>query len=140
MSTNSDATTVRRLCYCGVPARVRYAWTTSNSARKWYGCENYKRDGDCDFFAWANNEMSPYEVKVMEHFKRMEDRHQADIDRLEQLIETKCNDQYVRLRQELGLHQSNWKMSRAVIVVVILLLVFYLSGYGQPRGTYLMLN
>jgi len=27
-----------------------------------------------------------------------------------------------------------------VIVVVILLLVFYLSGYGQPRGTYLMLN
>jgi len=42
MSTNSDATIVRRLCYCGVPARVRYAWTTSNSARKWYGCENYK--------------------------------------------------------------------------------------------------
>jgi hypothetical protein len=84
--------------------------------------------------------MSPYEVKVMEHFKRMEDRHQANIDRLEQLIETKCNDQYVRLRRELELHQSNWKMFRASIVVVILLVVFYLSGYGQPRGTYLMLN
>jgi hypothetical protein len=34
--------TVRPLCYCRVLARVRYAWTTSNSARKWYGCENYK--------------------------------------------------------------------------------------------------
>jgi hypothetical protein len=56
------------------------------------------------------------------------------------LIETKCNDQYVRLRRELELHQSNWKMFRASIVVVILLVVFYLSGYGQPRGTYLMLN
>jgi hypothetical protein len=42
MSTNSDAATVRPLCYCGVSARVRYVWTTSNSARKWYGCENYK--------------------------------------------------------------------------------------------------
>jgi hypothetical protein len=76
----------------------------------------------------------------MEHFKRMEDRHQANIDRLEQLIETKCNDQYVRLRRELELHQSNWKMFWASIIVVILLVVFYLSGYGQPRGTYLMLN
>jgi hypothetical protein len=76
----------------------------------------------------------------MEHFKHMEDTHQADIDRLEQLIETKCNDQYVGRRRELELHQSNWKMSRAVIVVVILLLVFYLSGYDQPRGTYLILN
>jgi hypothetical protein len=84
--------------------------------------------------------MSLYEVKVIEHFKRMKDRHQADIDRLEQLIETKCNDQYVRLRRELEMHQSNWKMFRASIVIVILLLVFYLRGNGQPRGTYLMLN
>jgi len=31
-------------------------------------------------------------------------------------------------------------MFRAIVVVVILLLVFCLSGYGGSRGTYLMLN
>jgi hypothetical protein len=45
MSVNSGASSVssaRPLCYCGVLARVRYYWTDTNTARKWYGCENYK--------------------------------------------------------------------------------------------------
>jgi hypothetical protein len=48
MSVNSDASSASSalsacpLCYCGVPARVRYSWTDTNTARKWYGCENYK--------------------------------------------------------------------------------------------------
>jgi hypothetical protein len=45
MSAHSDASSassVRPLRKCGVPARVRYSWTKSNTAKKWYGCENYK--------------------------------------------------------------------------------------------------
>jgi hypothetical protein len=42
MSVNSGASSACPLCYCGVPARVRYSWTNTNTARKWYGCENYK--------------------------------------------------------------------------------------------------
>jgi hypothetical protein len=45
MSAHSDASSassVRPLCKCGVPACVRYSWTESNTARKWYGFENYK--------------------------------------------------------------------------------------------------
>jgi hypothetical protein len=45
MSVNSDASSassVRLLCYCGVAARVRYPWTDTTTARKWYDCENYK--------------------------------------------------------------------------------------------------
>lgn len=51
-----------------------------------------QNQGDCDFFGWADNEMSAYEKKVMEYLKNMEDRRKADIDRLEKLIETKYND------------------------------------------------
>jgi len=86
-----------------------------------------QRTGDCDFFAWANNEMTSYETKIMERLKVLDDRRKADSDRLEKLIETKDNDQYVKLRRELELCQTNEKMFQmfwAMIVVVILLLVF----------------
>jgi uncharacterized protein (DUF342 family) len=129
-----------------------------------------QRKGDCDFFAWANNEMTTYETKIMERLKVLDDRRNADNDRLEKLIETKVNDQYlklekliekkyndqyvklekmieekyknkyVKLRWELEQCQTNGKIFRGMIVVVILLFVFYLSGYSGSRGTYLMLN
>jgi len=122
------------------------------------------------FFAWANNEMTTYETKIMERLKVLDDRRNADNDRLEKLIETKVNDQYlklekliekiyndqyvkleklieekyknkyVKLRRELEQCQSNGKIFWGMIVVVILLLIFYLSGYSGSRGTYLMLN
>jgi hypothetical protein len=47
MSVNSgvsSASSTRPLCYCGVPAHVRYYWTDTNTTRKWYGCENYKEN------------------------------------------------------------------------------------------------
>jgi hypothetical protein len=99
-----------------------------------------QRQGNCDFFAWAINEMTTYETKIMERLKVLDDRRNADSDRLEKLIETKnndqylklekliekkYNDQYIKLRRELELCQTNGKMFRAMIVVVILLLVFY---------------
>jgi len=52
-----------------------------------------QRKGDCDFFAWADNEMTTYETKIMEHLKVLDDRRKAYSDRLEKLIETKDNDQ-----------------------------------------------
>jgi hypothetical protein len=58
-----------------------------------------QRTGDCDFFAWANNEMTTYETKIMERLKVLDDRRKADSDRLEKLIETKDNDQYVKLEK-----------------------------------------
>jgi lipopolysaccharide export LptBFGC system permease protein LptF len=129
-----------------------------------------QRKGDCDFFAWANNEMTTYETKIMERLKVLDDRRNADNDRLEKLIETKVNDQYlilekliekkykdqyvkleklieekyknkyVKLRWELEQCQSNGKIFWGMMVVVILLFVFYFSGYSGSRGTYLMLN
>lgn len=75
----------------------------------------------------------------MERLKVLDDRRQAYRDRLEKLIETKYNyhylkleklieikynNQYVKFRRELGLCQTNEKIFRATIVVVILLLVF----------------
>jgi hypothetical protein len=36
--------------------------------------------------------MFAYEKKLMEHLKDMEERRQADIDRLEKLIETKYKE------------------------------------------------
>jgi hypothetical protein len=48
-----------------------------------------QRTGGCDFFAWANNEMTTYETKIMERLKVLDDRRKADSDRLEKLIEKK---------------------------------------------------
>jgi len=58
-----------------------------------------QRTGDCDFFAWTNNEMTTYETKIMERLKVLDDRRKTDSDRLEKLIETKDNDQYVKLEK-----------------------------------------
>jgi hypothetical protein len=58
-----------------------------------------QRTCDCDFFAWANNEMTTYETKIMERLKVLDDRRKADSDRLEKLIEKKYNDQYVKLEK-----------------------------------------
>jgi endonuclease III-like uncharacterized protein len=85
-------------------------------------------------------EMTSYKTKIIERLKVLDDRKQADSDRLKKLIETKYNDQYVKLQWELGLCQTNGKMFRDTIIVVILLLVFYLSGYGGSGDIYLMLN
>jgi flagellar capping protein FliD len=58
-----------------------------------------QRTGDCDFFAWANKEMTTYETKIMERLKVLDDRRKADSDRLKKLIEKKYNDQYVKLEK-----------------------------------------
>jgi hypothetical protein len=90
--------------------------------------------GDCDFFKWADNQMTSYEKRLEEHMRDMEEGRRADIDkvekmtmanidRLEKLIETKHKEQYARLRLELGLCQSNRKMFWAAVVVIILGLV-----------------
>jgi len=51
------------------------------------------------FLAWANNEMTTYETKIIERLKVLDDRRNADSDRLEKLIETKDNDQYLKLEK-----------------------------------------
>jgi hypothetical protein len=44
---------------------------------------------DCDFFEWADKEMSGYEKRLEQHLKEMEERRQADNDKVEELIEKK---------------------------------------------------
>jgi hypothetical protein len=51
------------------------------------------------FLAWANNEMTTYETKIMERLKILDVRRNANSDRLEKLIETKDNDQYLKLEK-----------------------------------------
>jgi hypothetical protein len=37
-----------------------------------------QKKGDCDYFAWADQEMTTYETKIMERLKVIEDRRQED--------------------------------------------------------------
>jgi hypothetical protein len=75
-----------------------------------------QKDGDCDFFMWADNRMTSYEKRLEEHMRDIEEGRRADIekvekmtmaniDRLEKLIETRHNKQYERLWLELGLKE-----------------------------------
>jgi len=44
---------------------------------------------DFDIFEWVDNEMSGYEKRLAQHLKEMEERRQADNDKVEELIEKK---------------------------------------------------
>jgi hypothetical protein len=76
----------------------------------------------------------------MEYLQQMEDRMHADNVRVEELIEWKCREHCDKLRWELGSSQNNGNMLRAALLVVILVLVFYFSGFSGPRSTKLMLK
>jgi hypothetical protein len=60
----------------------------------------------------------------------MEEIRLADNDKVEKLIEKKCNEHYDQLRRELALGRNNGKMFWATTLVIILLLVIYFSGYS----------
>jgi hypothetical protein len=92
------------------------------------------------FIEWADKEMSAYEKRLTEHLQQMEERRLADNDRVEKLIEIKCKKHYDQLRRELGLGRNNGMMFWATILVIILLLVFYFSGYSGSSGTIFMLE
>jgi hypothetical protein len=118
-------------------------------------------------FFWADKEMSPYEKELAKYLREMEEKMIANNDKVNAFIKEKCNEHYDKLQRDLelgqndkvdaligkkckkhydklrrkfGLGQNNWKMLRAALLVVILLLVFYVSGYSGTRSTKLMLK
>jgi hypothetical protein len=126
-----------------------------------------QKAGDCDFFVWADREMSPYEKGLAKYLRGMEEKKTADYDRIsaymdekcieqcdklrrdlelgqndkvDALIGKKCKKHYNKLRQELGLCQNNSKMLKPAFLVVILVFLFYGSGYSDTKSTKLMLN
>jgi len=127
-----------------------------------------QKAGDCDFFVWANKEMSRYEKGLAKYLKEMEDKRVVDNDKLDAFIEGKCKQHYDKLRRDLELGQNDkvdamigkkckkhydkirrefglgqnttWMMLRAALLVAILLLVFYVSGYSGTKSTKLMLK
>jgi hypothetical protein len=61
-------------------------------------------------------------------------------DKVDAFVGKKCKKHYVKLRQELWLCQNNLKLLKAAFLVVILVLLFYVSGYSETRSTKLMLK
>jgi CHASE3 domain sensor protein len=57
--------------------------------------------GDCDFFEWADKKMSAYEKGLAQHLKEMEERRQADNDKVEELIGKNCKDQLAQQLKEM---------------------------------------
>jgi hypothetical protein len=94
--------------------------------------------------------MTSYEKRLEDHMRDIEEGRRADIeklenvtmaniDRLEKLIETRHKEQYERLRLELGLNRKMFWFWAAV-VVIILGIVIYFSGYSGSEVSYLMLE
>jgi uncharacterized membrane protein YvbJ len=74
-----------------------------------------QKDGDCDFFMWADNRMTSYEKRLEEHMRDIEEGRRADIEKVE-------------------------KMFWAAVVVIILGIVIYFSSYSSSEVSYLMLE
>jgi tRNA isopentenyl-2-thiomethyl-A-37 hydroxylase MiaE len=62
---------------------------------------------DCDFFVWADKEMSPYEKGLTKYLREMEEKRIADNDWVDAFIEEKCNEHYDKLRRDLELGQND---------------------------------
>jgi c-di-GMP-binding flagellar brake protein YcgR len=81
-----------------------------------------QKNGDCDYFEWADKKMIAYEMKVMERLEVLDNRRLADNDRLEKLLETKYNDQYIKLeklieKKKLIINMLNFNGSWGCIVL-----------------------
>jgi hypothetical protein len=76
----------------------------------------------------------------MEYLQQMEDIMHTDNVRVEELMKRKCREHCDQLRRELGSSPNNGNMFRVALLVVILVLVFYFSGFSGPRSTKLMLK
>jgi uncharacterized membrane protein YvbJ len=74
-----------------------------------------QKDGDCDFFMWADNRMTSYEKRLEEHMRDIEEGRRADIEKVE-------------------------KMFWAAVVIIILGIVIYFSSYSSSEVSYLMLE
>lgn len=50
---------VRKLCECGLPAKVFKSKTDKNPNRRFFGCQLYKEGGNahCKFFRWLDEEV-----------------------------------------------------------------------------------
>jgi hypothetical protein len=66
-----------------------------------------QKAGDCDFFVWADKEMSPYEKGLAKYLKEMEEKMIANNDRVHAFIEEKCKEHYDKLRRDLELGQND---------------------------------
>jgi hypothetical protein len=95
--------------------------------------------------------MTTYEKNFVEYLKRMEDGRQADIGRLqnrisvdmvrlENLMLSRNQELYAKIRSELGLCDSNRKMFWAAFFMIVFVLVLYISGFSGSRVSYLMLK
>jgi hypothetical protein len=60
-----------------------------------------QKAGDCDFFVWADREMSSYEKGLVKYLREMEEKKTADNDRISAYIREKCIEQYDILRRDL---------------------------------------
>jgi hypothetical protein len=57
-----------------------------------------QKAGDCNFFVWADREMSLYEKGLVKYLREMEEKKTADNDRISAYIGEKCKEQYDKLR------------------------------------------
>jgi hypothetical protein len=111
--------------------------------------------GDCGFFNWADNEMSSYEIRMVHRLKDDEQQSRAEVRRLEQKldimlqrlkdVEHKSWAEIRRVEQKLDTEvgkkmcQFREMMCRAVLFVIILLVLLYITGYhGSSSHKYML--
>ncbi|CAH8357130.1 unnamed protein product [Eruca vesicaria subsp. sativa] len=56
LSQRSRRFSCLRLCHCGLPAKIRQAWTDKNPGRHFYGCPRFKLGNECKYFSWFDEE------------------------------------------------------------------------------------
>jgi hypothetical protein len=60
-----------------------------------------QKASDCDFFVWVDKEMSPYENDLVKYLREMEEKMNADNNRVDAFIGEKCKEHYDKLWRDL---------------------------------------
>ncbi|XP_010473906.1 PREDICTED: uncharacterized protein At1g43920, Chloroplastic-like [Camelina sativa] len=99
-SSSSSRYGGRKVCDCGLPAKIFKSKMARNPHRKFFGCELYKEGGNvhCKFFRWVDEE----EVKGWPRQALVE--AQAEINEKNRMI-SQLKSTIMELRDELEKHQ-----------------------------------
>lgn len=98
-----------------------------------------QKSGDCDYFAWVDN-MSATEKLVMERLEELEKRLNAFNDGVDELVERKCKHHCDVIRRELGSGQKNITLSRAMALLLMLLVIYCIAHIGSRGPSSFMLE
>ncbi|KAF5448082.1 hypothetical protein F2P56_028647 [Juglans regia] len=109
-SSFAKPTVGQLVCYCEVPATLRYSHTGRNPGRPFLGCSKYNTEGlpYCKFFKWAdgNHEYEQHLRECLNELLRSQRELDNKLDDIKKTLIELCKRAEETEKRELGLQKQ----------------------------------